>query len=684
MRPLSKNPRLAALLARLGALSVVVVLVLLFIQAVGNMNTVAPANPYANNVAKTLPVEDIDARMGKGHGDNAGSSESESDQGEENTGDNSDASEEDAEQQEDRRDEPEISHKPADDSGTESEAKPRENEQPITEEGTESREEGRPGNSDDAIDGDGTEFGTDVGGNVGAGSGSGESSDRGGDNSGDGSEGASGTGGNGEQAGGVNPGGTEGNAFEPVVNPESPNGEGGDAGEEETIQPGELTLVTDLSNRTVLYSEVADDTLEYYAYLQNNTDELSLEVRWFERGDTVGKLQEVKEDGESFATKLTHGTNTFLINLRDDTGSIVKTYQFSINYAADEATADDPEVGHGIIIETNLDGHSGEVENPRFTFLVRASSQGKEEGGHREELFSEQITVTFDGQVLSNPTGVGTGWYEYPVEFPPPTVGDEEEHTLTVTASDEYGNSKFVDYKVTFRNLGYGEVLGNVSISIDATAIGLGVIDSDIVEVLQGETAAQTLVRFLEERAYMPLYRGDMESDNFYLQGIEGGFSGADISYAPEGQWLLDALEQDGVSTNLGYDGWALKERDFTNQSGWTVQINGRFPGRGLGAFNLDNGDTMTLFFTLAENKDVTGAPNGKGIFNHYCFAWANGEAHLVEEPKRVEVGRAEPTETEDGWVDYEIRCNGHKVQEETEILPALGTGYAEETVGEE
>lgn len=661
MRAVNEHTRLVAIASRLGALSVAIVLILLFVQAVGNMNTVAPANPYANDIAATLPVEDIDARMGKGNSDNSGSGKSESHEEEENDGDNgdeSDNSEEEADQQADNQDEPSItesspqptpsseseepstsnepkeqepepkttspkqtepeeSAKPAEDSSQQPKQEQK-NETPSTGKDAESREEGTSGNSDDAVTGDGAESGTDEGGSEGSGSGSEESDDRGGDISGDGNgatPGTGGTGGTGDQAGGANPGGTEGDASDPVVNPESPNGDGGNAGDDEAMKPGELTLVTDLSNRTVLYSEVVDDTLEYYAYLQNNKDELDLEVRWFKRGDTVGTLQAVKEDGKSFSTKLTHGTNTFLVNLRDDAGTVVKTYQFSINYAADEATADNPEVGRGISIETNLDGHSGIVENPRFTFLVRASSQGKEEGAAREELFSEQITVAFDGQVLSNPTGVGTGWYEYPVNFPPPMVGDEEEHTLTVTASDEYGNSKFVDYKVTFRNIGDGEVLGNVSISIDATAVGLGVIDSDIVEVLQGETAAETLVRFLEERAYIPVYRGDMEADNFYLQGIEGGFSGADIVYAPEGQWLLDALEQDGVSTNLGYDGWGLYERDFTNQSGWTVQINGRFPGRGLGAFNLDNGDAMTLFFTLAENKDITGTPNGKGIF---------------------------------------------------------------------
>lgn len=661
MRTVNQRPRLAAFLSRLGVFVVAVVLGLLFIQSVSNMDTVAPANPYANDVAETLPVEEIDARMGKGNGTNLGSGQSESKQDEEETGaDGGEGKEDDPEQQEEPTSAPSDPLPPEQDQ--------LEAEDPETNNEPQPEEDPNP-----SVEADSTPTEVDDSGNAETDSGSGEPTDSDGDGSGDSGGNSPGTGGAGDQIGGGQPGGAEGDGSGAVVNPEAPGNEGGNGGEEGDIQPGELTLVTDLSNRTVLYSEVDDDTLGYYAYLQNNNEELTLEVRWFKRGDTVGTLQTVKEDGKSFSTKLTHGTNTFLVNLRDQTGTIAKSYQFSINYAADEATADNPEVGQGIIIETNLDGHSGVVENPRFTFLVRASSQGKEQGAAREELFSEQITVTFDGQIISNPTGVGTGWYEYPVNFPPPMVGDEEEHTLTVTASDEYGNSKYVDYAVTFRNIGDGEVLGNVSISIDATAVGLGVIDSDIVEVLQGETAAQTLVRFLEERAYVPVYLGDMESDTFYLQGIDGGFSGADISYAPEGQWLLDALEQDGVSTNLGYDGWGLKERDFTNQSGWTVQINGRFPGRGLGAFNLDNGDSMTLFFTLAENKDVTGTPNGKGIFNHYCFAWANGQARPVEQRERVEVSRIEPTDVAEGRVVYEVRCSGHKVQEETEILPALG-----------
>ena len=57
----------------------------------------------------------------------------------------------------------------------------------------------------------------------------------------------------------------------------------------------------------------------------------------------------------------------------------------------------------------------------------------------------------------------------------------------------------------------------------------------------------------------------------------------------------------------------ALLAGDFTANSGWMYSINGTlFPGKGLSAYNLSDGDVLYIRYTVAEGKDIGGSGGGK------------------------------------------------------------------------
>ena len=106
--------------------------------------------------------------------------------------------------------------------------------------------------------------------------------------------------------------------------------------------------------------------------------------------------------------------------------------------------------------------------------------------------------------------------------------------------------------------------------------------------------------------------------------------------------------------------------------SGWMYCINGGYPGRGMASTEPNDGDTLTLCFTLSYGKDIGGYESGGGSYGHlsgYCGIWRRG-AYTPQAHDFRETARVAPTETEDGYILYTCsRC----LEEKKEILPATG-----------
>lgn len=461
------------------------------------------------------------------------------------------------------------------------------------------------------------------------------------------------------------------------------SGDGDVSGEGE---PGEVTVVTDLENKIVTSSELYGDIFEFFAYIENGTEKHSLTVN-FKNSNTSFSGENLATADDYYEVKLALGANYFTIYLEED-GKTVSSVQYIITYQAAKADASNPDVGEGVSIVTNLDDYDGEIMTNRyFTFTVSARSSGK-------VIYSDHIEVTLDGTVVDSPTGSST--FEYVLNF-----GPEDTHIVTVLAWDDEGNSAYREYEVKFKSSNDGDSIGVAYVVIDATTAGLGIIGEYEIDIMQGDTAAKSLVAAADFMGLSINYDGSTES-GFYVRGVSG-FGG--VPEVPPELW--ECIIRDGLSlTGSSSDG--LFAGDFTAHSGWLYSINGTlYPGKGLSAYNLSDGDTLYLRYTVAEGKDVGGSGGGNGNLAGYCGIWTDGgyyeldheyveidrgedyieyecavcEKHYTEEiepeePEEheheyYEVDRVEPTETEDGYILYECDCGDWY----EEILYATGSG---------
>ncbi|MBR3935266.1 MAG: DUF4430 domain-containing protein [Oscillospiraceae bacterium] len=471
------------------------------------------------------------------------------------------------------------------------------------------------------------------------------------------------------------------------------NGDGDVSGEGEQ---GEVVVVTDLENKIVTSSKLYDDVFSFFAYIENGNEKHSLTIN-FKNSETSFSGENLVTADDYYETKLALGANYFTIYLEED-GKTVSSVQYIITYQAAKADASNPDVGEGISIVTNLDDYDEVMTNRYFTFTVSARSSGK-------VIYSDHIEVTLDGTVVDSPTGSST--FEYVLNF-----GPEETHIVTVLAWDDEGNSAYREYEVKFKGSKDGDSIGVAYVVIDATAAGLGIIGEYEIEILQGDTAAKSLVAAADFMGISIHNDGSTES-GFYVRGVSG-FGG--VPEVPPELW--ECVLRDGLSLT-GAPSGGLFAGDFTANSGWMYSINGTlYPGKGLSAYNLSDGDTLYLRYTVAEGKDIGGSGGGNGNLAGYCGIWSDGgyyvldheyveidrgtdyieyecaicEKHyteeiIPEEPEEheheyYEVDRVESTETEDGYVIYECECGDWY----EEILPATGTGEEdfEEGGGEE
>lgn len=311
-------------------------------------------------------------------------------------------------------------------------------------------------------------------------------------------------------------------------------------------------------------------------------------------------------------------TTSITLYLKLD-GENVAYVRYQIRYEMEKADEDNLEVGDNPpSIITNLDGYTDIMEAQDF--LLWVSARTNPEG---DPIYSNQIEVWLNGQLVPKQTGDSRP--EYELHFEPPNVGDYAKYTVKIRAWDGKGNSTMKIYTINYHTVSEGDYLGTVQIVLDATTVGLGIIDSATYEIVQGDTAAGVVIRFLEEYGYEPVYSGSAKV-GFYLRSISRG----DLCYGakvPDSLWnmiLRDRIQLSGHS-----DRDSLGEYDYTMGSGWMYSINGSvYPGRGLSEYKLSKNTTIYLRFTLAYGKDIGGfdaTGQGIGSLSSYCGVWING-----------------------------------------------------------
>lgn len=442
-------------------------------------------------------------------------------------------------------------------------------------------------------------------------------------------------------------------------------GSGGDhgSGGEEDDTP---RIYTTLKTQQLTKAELPDSKLTFVAYPLGKGD-LHIRVRLKNETNSGNGLLLTSQNNQDYEAQLDfNADNLFVLSLYDGE-TFLGLVQYRVGYYANLADDTHPTVGdYPPSIVTNLDGASLDMSSQTFPLTVIARANAELGAG---VIYSNQIRVTLDGKTVEKSYGDSQPTYE--LYFDPPQLDDEETHIVRVLAWDGNGNSTTKVYTVTYHQISEGDPAGSVDVVLDATTIGLGILDTGTLDIVEGETAASVLLRFLQERGYEPDYQGSTTM-NFYLRRISRG----DIAYranVPEHLWEL--ILRDGITTNDNYDRDSIGEFDYTQGSGWMYSINGtQYEGTGMSGYKVRNGITIYVRFTLSYGKDIGGYDStggGYGSLSSYCGLWINGGyqalGHDFEETDRLE-----PTETEDGYIHY--RCSKCH-EEKTDILPATGGG---------
>lgn len=374
------------------------------------------------------------------------------------------------------------------------------------------------------------------------------------------------------------------------------------------------------------------------------------------------------------------GENTFTVTAEDDDGN---GYTFIVNIPYKHKG------NETVIIDTNLaDGDEITNDTP-FILTVEAwseDSEGKVVSRIHGTGADTKLQVWLDGQLFTTTEYSGYK-QQYTLVAANPEEGDTNEHLITVYAEDEYGNSATKEIRLTGRRSEKGQVKGTAQIYIDMTVIGLGVIGPINYEVLNEEPVSYVVAKAVwgydagdpfgaAEESFgwsTGRYSGTLDI-GFYLRGLSDGSAMAERAQALSGlgwsdlgdsrEEILAAIDAhfgrgsglatlwrciylNGITLAPVSDGYTIGEFDFTGGSGWMYSIGGGdfYPGKSMSEYWLEDGDILTLRYSLAHGWDVGNGQKNNGYAVGYCVSAMNGSFtvnHTFERQER-----------EDGSVKY-------------------------------
>ena len=402
-------------------------------------------------------------------------------------------------------------------------------------------------------------------------------------------------------------------------------------------------------------------------YLCNNANGQTLKVK-LRNSQTSQNGQYLTADGRNYQARLCRGETNYFTLYRKDGNKTVQEVNYAIRYAAQKADERHPTIGdHPPTIVTNLEGVT-ETTNRNFTLTVQATAYTG------RSLPESNIQVYLDGKRVLQPTGNPV--FEYQLRFPDPFSGDSEAHTISIRAWDGQGNSRYVSYRIIYRFVDTGDVIGTAYVVLDITTMGMGLPEEPFaVQVRQNVPASYAVMEALEEWGYEYEYSGSPDV-GFYLRRISrAGFM--DYPDIPENLWAK--ILRDGLNLTGQHDNDSLGEFDYTQGSGWMYSIGGQtYAGKGLSNYFLSSGDTLYLRFTLAYGKDIGGydATGGNyGALSTYCGRWINGQyidEHRWGQPQQTTA----PDCTHPGQAAVTCQVCGDVSR--TQEIPALGHDFQE------
>ena len=317
--------------------------------------------------------------------------------------------------------------------------------------------------------------------------------------------------------------------------------------------------------------------------------------------DSTGTTSLTQDSDGRYTVDMGREDRQLYIDYKDSTGRS-KTYKYQLHFQRGaEGTPEDRQPT--IIAQVEADGtvigltNGLTMKTPDLIVLV----DGRSCNG--QQLYANNYTVSVNGTVVSAP--ISQSGYQFGYTAYLSNVGA---NTITITATDGDGYSATRSWTVYYEN---GDI--TVTVSVEATTVGLGYLVAPTEVTVPGGTDAWTVVQqVLTENGYT------VSGSGSYLSAIQR--SGICSGFFIDSE-LMELIMADGMDENgAGLDPQpfsmdSLGEFDFYRWSGWMYSYNGSYPGYGFNVCKPQDGSVIRVRYTLAMGKDIGGYSSANGNY---------------------------------------------------------------------
>ena len=349
--------------------------------------------------------------------------------------------------------------------------------------------------------------------------------------------------------------------------------------------PENIEFITDLYDH-----EVDDPAFSFTASISGGTERAKLTV--------VANGVTLTSETDLYSCTLSRGNNLIRLKATDVDGREY-TQNYTISYHHYIILEDEDADETMPRITANLtDGQ--EITGSMYTLTVGAKD------GAGKRIYGDHLTVQLNGSTVPDVNEDAAKTY-YRLNL----ISGANDVVITVwDYEDRYTIYRYTVYCTVLEE---GAKKGTVTVSVEATTVGLGyLLPPTQMEIFEGENAVYPVAKALEAAGFEYQYSGSLK-DGFYLAhllkpGITNGWEiPADLEAA---------IDNDGLMWTNIYHVDSLGEFDFTQGSGWCYCVDNDYPGFGLSEYYPKDGEHIRLRFTLAYGRDVGNAAEGSSNYD--------------------------------------------------------------------
>lgn len=349
------------------------------------------------------------------------------------------------------------------------------------------------------------------------------------------------------------------------------------------------------------FEKVTVDSQQYKFRLHLNPSTGKESIDRVRVSDSTGTFSLTQDSNGRYTVDMGREDRMLYIDYKDSTGRS-KTYKYLLHFQ--RGAEDTPEDRQPTIIaQVEADGtvigltNGLTMKTPDLIVLV----DGRSYNG--QQLYANNYTVSVNGTVVSAPisqSGYQFGYTAY--------LSNEGANTITITATDGDGYSATRSWTVYYEN---GDI--TVTVSVEATTVGLGYLVAPTEVTVPGGTDAWTVVQqVLTENGYT------VSGSGSYLSAIQRSGICSGFFIDPELMELImaDGMDEDGAGLDpQPFSMDSLGEFDFYRWSGWMYSYNGSYPGYGFNVCKPQDGSVIRVRYTLAMGKDIGGYSSANGNY---------------------------------------------------------------------